>query len=107
MAEVDIEKQLTALADLSISKHGDDIEKALPEFLREVEASGLIEEMFLQNYKNLLDLRISGRRLGDLMASGEVKMRSAPWFDDPIAKPFVAVLVTFFTHYVADWQTRH
>ena len=55
--------------------------------------------------RNLSDLRIGGKRLSDLVASGEVKMRW-PWVEDPIARPFVAVMVTFFTHYAADWQTR-
>ena len=105
MPEVDIEKQLTALADFVLSQHGDDVDMALPEFLDEVAASGLLDTMFRQNYSNLYDLRISGERLGDLVASGEVKM-PMPWVEDPIARPFVAVMVTFFTHYAADWQTR-
>ena len=105
MTEVDIEKQLTALADFVLGQYGEDVNRALSEFLDEVAASGLLDTMFRQN-ENLSDLRIGGKRLSDLVASGEVKMMSAPWVDDSIARPFVAVMVTFFTHYAADWQTR-
>ena len=104
MIEVDIEKQLAALADFVLGQHGEDVDKALPEFLDEVAASGLLDTMFRQN-ENLSDLRIGGKRLSDLVASGEVKM-PMPWVEDPIARPFVAVMVGFFTHYAADWQTR-
>ena len=50
MTEVDIEKQLTALADFVFGQHGEDVNRALPEFLDEVAASGLLDTMFRQNY---------------------------------------------------------
>ena len=51
MPEVDIEKQLTALADFVLGQHGEDVNRALSEFLDEVAASGLLDTMFRQNQK--------------------------------------------------------